>query len=83
MKYSITGYELVKEGQWIVVHCLEMTPITNGAGYKPFKTRRGGKENEGMWLSGKLGLNPSKEWINKVLDVEFGPSGYVVKAEVK
>lgn len=81
MKLSITGYELTKTGNWYHVYAINPTPITNGAGYRPFYVNRNTKTDIGLWIPATM-YKFTADTVNKMLNFEFGPSGKVIKVEV-
>lgn len=79
MRFQVTGYNIIKDGEWTLLHALDLRPRTNLIGFAPFATKRG----EGMWIPKSLGFVATKELVNKVVNVEFGPSGSIISIQVE
>ena len=78
MRLQVIGYDFAKQGEWTVLHCLDLTPRQNTIGLRPFVVNRGGKLSEGLWVSKSHNFVATKELLNKVVVAEFGPSGGLI-----
>lgn len=81
MKLQVCGYNIVRNGELAILHCIDLTKYNNTEGYRPFVVQRMGKVQEGLWVSTKQ-ISVSKDLINKVLDVSFNANGRVQNIEV-
>lgn len=83
MRLQITGYDIAKNGELTILHCIDLDrPCKSGSGYRPFVVQRNGSTQEGLWINRSLGFVATKEVVNKMINVEFGPSGRPIKIEL-
>lgn len=83
MRFQVTGYNIIKDGEWTLLHALDLRQRANLIGFAPFVSRRGNQEKEGLWIPKSLGFVATKELVNKVVNVEFGPSGSIISIQVE
>lgn len=83
MRLQVVGYDLIKNGEWTVLHCLDLRQRANTVGLRPLTITRGGKVSEGLWIPKSLGFVASKEILNRVVNAEFGPSGSLISISLE
>lgn len=83
MRLQVVGYDLIKNGEWIVLHCLDLRQRGNTVGLRPLTITRGGKVSEGLWVSKNMGFVATKDIINKVVNAEFSPSGNLLSLQLE
>lgn len=82
MKLSVCGYDVVKNGEWYIIYGIDLTPLKNGVGFKPFFVKRGDNFSIGLWIPASMGFTPTKDIVNKVVRVDFNANGRPVNIEV-
>lgn len=82
MRYQVLGYDVVKNGEWTILHLIDLQSRCN-MGYKPLVVTKNGKTFEGLWVGKNIQFNITKDILNKVINVEFSPSGGLTKIELE
>lgn len=82
MRYQITGYDILKDGQFTILYCIDLQKRCS-AGYKPLVVKRGEKITEGLFISRDIGFIATKDCLNKVVKVDFNERGYPTLIELE
>lgn len=85
MKLQITGCNEVvtKKGvKFTVVYGINLKPISNGYGCRPYSSTKNDKTTTQLWIPERMNITASKELVNKVLNVDFNENGYLDSVEL-